>query len=82
MPSLQTSEPTGGDSSKGRNSKAKEDHKRKEEQDFELVATTNEETDKAPKRNNWNGKPRKLPRTYEEIMSGPCLYHSFGIHKA
>ena len=82
MPGLKIAEPANGDASRNRSNKSKEDRKRKEEQDSELVAAANELEEAGAKKQRWNGKPRRPPRTYEEIMSGPCLYHSYGTHKA
>lgn len=82
MLGLKTMKPASGDVSKSRGIKSKDDYKRKEEQDLEQVAAANELEEAGAKKQRWNSKPRRPPRTYEEIMSGPCLYHSYGTHKA
>ena len=65
MPALKIMEPIGGDTSKGHSNKGKEDRKRNEEQDSELVAAVNELEEAGAKKQKWGGRPRRPPRTYE-----------------
>lgn len=53
-----------------------------EELDSELVAAADGTGQAGAKKQRWDSKPRRSARSYEEIMSGPCQYHSRGTYKA
>lgn len=82
MPVPEMPEPANGEGSRGRNRNQNRDRKRKEEQDSELIAATNNVDQAGMKKPKWDSKPRWPSHTYEEIMSGPCKYHSHGTYKA
>ena len=60
--SLKTVEPAGRDNSKARGNKGKEERKRKEEQDSELVTTESKPEEAGIKKQRSGGKPRWLIR--------------------